>query len=593
MGEYLIVAADPGVEMSRALSEEIAHLARMNGLEVSMLNENAWLGTAGPNPARRLQVGAWTLIGDVFNRRRPQLPHTAANDPWDYERKLVARFWGRYVGVRFGAARKLDALLRDPSGAVDCVAWSQDGLTLACSHARPWLIKRLRPDWRLDTQGLAQALHDPLGGGGRLLITGPTAVTPGTIQPVPLSARAEPVWVPADIARRSLDAAPSLDEARATLRSAVDEAVGGLASAPGPLAAEVSGGLDSSIVAASLVHSAQAPVRLWLNAYGATPEADERVHARAVGDALGIEPVSIPHATQPLTAVALEEAVLGFRPNVAVLDAAHDLAWARSIREAGATAVMTGKGGDSILVQAPSAEVFVDLWRARGWRALLSPDMAELAATNEISLWTMAAAARRHRREGSPPPKWDHPLLASPPGAAGLHPWLQDCEIFGPAKAFQIAGVADSVSHNSPTGLTASVDVRNPLGAQPVVEACLGLPTWTLVTGGRDRGLARTAFRDRLPEMVLGRRSKGDMTRLYSRMILDNLAFIRPWLIEGRLAALGLIDAAVADVELTPETLMWRGQYAPLMAAIAFEGWVRAWERLLDRPEPHPAPAPG
>ncbi|WP_371514672.1 asparagine synthase-related protein [Brevundimonas denitrificans] len=67
----------------------------------------------------------------------------------------------------------------------------------------------------------------------------------------------------------------------------MDEAVGGLAGLSGPLAAEVSGGLDSSIVAASLVRHAPEAVCLWLNATGSTPESDERAYARLLGRALG------------------------------------------------------------------------------------------------------------------------------------------------------------------------------------------------------------------------------------------------------------------------------------------------------------------
>lgn len=591
MGEYLIVASNDPDGAAEPRSDALAALARSHGLTIRRLNESCWLATGGPNPARCHQVGPWTLIGDVLNRNRPRLPHGGPDDPWDYERKMLARFWGRFVGVRFGPRRQLEALLRDPSGALECVVWEQDGLTLICSHARNWLLDHLRPDWRINVERLTEALHDPLAGSGALLIDGPVAVSPGTVQPLPLASPPETLWSPAEIARRSLGPAPSLEEARTALRSALDEAVGGLAGLGGPLAAEVSGGLDSSLVAASLVCAARAPVSLWLNAYGTTPESDERVHARAVGQALGFEPLSVPHATAPLTAAGLQAMAAEFRPNAAVLDTPHDLAWARHILEAGAAGLMTGKGGDSILVQAPSAEVFVDLWRARGWKALRSPDMAELAAANEISLWTMVGAARRQRRTGHRPPIWDHPILTPLRRDPDVHPWLRDCDDLGPGKAFQIAGVADSVSHNSPTALSAVVDVRNPLGAQPVIEACLGLPTWILAAGGRDRGLARSAFADRLPDPVLGRRSKGDMTRLYSRIILDNLAVIRPWLVDGRLAALGVVDPVAADVELTPGTLMQRGQYAPLLAAIVFEGWVRTWERRLGPADRAPPPA--
>jgi len=592
MGEYVLVALASDAPQTLILSQNLAALAARQGLAVTDLNANAWLAVGGPHPPARRSVGAWTLIGDVITRHRPRFPPERPSDPWDYERKMMARLWGRYIGIRFGRDRRPDAVMRDPSGALDCVVWEQEGLTILTSQARDWLLDHLRPPWRVNVDRLAQALHDPLAGGGELLLDGPTAVTPGAVQPLPLSSPAGALWTPALIAVHSLETNPDLDVARARLRTALDETVIGLAGLPGVLAGEVSGGLDSSLVAASLVRGAQAPVKLWLNAFGDTPESDERVPAQAVGDALGFRPTCVPHATAPLTSDGLLQATADFRPNVAVLDTAHDLAWGARLRRAGVTALMTGKGGDSIFVQAPSADVFVDLWRQTGWKALRSRDMAELAASNEVSFWTLIAAARRHRLDGHRPLGWSHPILTPLASAPDPHPWLRDLGAFGPAKAFQIAGVADSVSHNSPTALNAVIDVRHPLGAQPLVEACLALPTWVLATGGRDRGLARTAFCDRLPETVLGRRSKGDMTRLYSRMLVDNLPLIRPWLIEGRLAGLGLIDPVAADFELTPETLMWRGQYAPLLAAIVFEGWLRNWERRLGSAgQPPPAPS--
>lgn len=141
-----------------------------------------------------------------------------------------------------------------------------------------------------------------------------------------------------------------------------------------------------------------------------------------------------------------------------------------------------------------------------------------------------------------------------------------------------------SLARHEPSALTPFVDVRNPLCAQPVVEACLSLPTPILTLGGRDRGLARHAFRDRLPIENIERRSKGDMTRLYGRLVHDSLDFLRPWLLEGRLAGLGLLDLEAADVALARETLLWRGGYSAVMVLAAFEGWVRHWEARLAAP---------
>ncbi|WP_322621654.1 asparagine synthase-related protein, partial [Leptospira borgpetersenii] len=128
------------------------------------------------------------------------------------------------------------------------------------------------------------------------------------------------------------------------------------------------------------------------------------------------------------------------------------------------------------------------------------------------------------------------------------------------------------------------MDVRHPLCSQPVFETCLALPARLLVHDGRDRGLTRMAFSESLPPEILDRRSKGDMSRVYGKIVLDHLDFLRAWLMEGRLAALGVIDIEGTSRLLTRESLIWRGRYGPVLTAAAFEAWVRVWERRLAPP---------
>lgn len=581
LGDYLLVCRTPGDDAARSLSTALEQRAALEGHLIAPLNAHAWLAVRGPVAPKTVSIGGWTLIGDVFDRQSPILPTPSAEDPWAYERKLVSRIWGRYVGVLFERGDRPSAFLRDPSGALECVTWTQDGLTLACSAAEDWLIRDLRPAWRINVDRVAQALHSLVAGTGDLLIDGPTALEPGTIQALPLTRRAATIWEPADFADRSLDPAPPIDEAMLRIRRAIDEAVSGLASLPGPLGAEVSGGLDSSLVAASLRHNRPDAVSVWLNAYGSTPESDERDYVTILGRALGFKPLCARHATGPITSDWLTSLAGGFRPGLNALDHPQDRSWTGVLEKAGATALMTGKGGDSVLFQAATTDVFTDVWLGAGWRALAYADLAELAAANEISVWSMIRAARRHRRHDPQPLLRNHPMLALPGAEPGPHPWLSDLQRFGPAKRFQIAGVADSVSHHGPSALTRAIDVRHPLCAQPVVEACLALPTSLLTIGGRDRGLARRAHRDRLPADIVERRTKGEMTRVYGRMIAENLDVLRPWLADGRLAAWGVINRKAALTELTPEALIWQGQHAAILTAAAFEGWVRTWEARL------------
>ena len=579
MGDYLVVSAPVASERSIALKDD----APIAGMAVSDLAPNTWLAVCGPHVPKTLGVGAWTLIGDVFNRNSPVLPDSG-DDPLSYERKLVARFWGRYIGVRLSGAGEVAAVLRDPSGARECVTWMQDDITLIASFAPDWLLRRLSPPWRINFEHLARALRDPLMSSAALLLDGPVSVPPGALQSYPLGSPTEPLWTPALFVRRPADSRIDPKAAANHLRNAVDEAVSGLARLPTAMASEISGGLDSGIVASSLVHQRSGNVRLWLNAHGNTPESDERPFVAALADHLGISAVSVPMASAPVSEEGLLRMSRDWRPGINGLDVPHDLDWVQRVKDAGATAIMTGKGGDSIFVQGATTDVFTDLWRSRGLRSLLNPDVLNLAALNEVSIWSMVREARRYHREGNRSPSRDDGLLKPLAGEQPPHPWLAAGDQIGPAKRLQIAGVIDNISRHAPSLQTEMIDVLNPLCAQPVIEACLSVPAPLMTFGGRDRGLARQAFRDRLPELIVKRRSKGNLTRIYGRMILNSLDVLRPWLLDGRLAAQGILDRAGAEVLLTRENLMWRGHYGEIMVAAAFEAWVRTWEARLVRP---------
>lgn len=580
MGEFLIVGRGPGQKDQVALRNDLRDRAAGEGFALMDLNAQTFLAVRGPNPPNLLAVADWTLIGDVFDRWRPTIPTVPTGDPLAYERKLMSRLWGRYVGIQFHADHSLRAILRDPSGALECVAWSQDDLTVVCSSVQDWLIHRLRPGWRIEPDRVAAALRDPIPATGRLMLVGPTALEPGTLQPLPLDQQAKVLWSPIEHARRSLGPEPSVLEAAATVKSALDETVRGFAGLPGRSAAEVSGGLDSSIIAASLVHADARP-SLWLNAFGSTPESDERTYVAALGRKLAIKPTSVPHATAPMTMAWLEGLSPDFRPGLNAMDLPHDLDWAERLHKAKITALFTGKGGDSVLFNRATSDVFIDAWRRNRREALTSADTFELAASNEVSLWTLIARARDHARTGSTYPRRSHPMLPPLAGPSPSNPWTRGWDVFGPAKAMHIASLADNVARHGPSALSPTVDLRNPLCAQPVIEACLVLPTSILTTGGRERGLARLTFADRLPAEIVDRRSKGDMTKIYGRMILEGLDVLRPWLLEGRLAALGVIDRAEAEAGLTREALVWHGRYSTIMVAAAFESWVRSWEKRL------------
>src|SRR5690606_457259 len=121
------------------------------GMKVQTLAPCAWLALSGPRPPKLLTVGGWLLIGDVFDRR----PHwgtdlPATDDDHAYERGMMKRLWGRYVGVRLSRKGKAEAVMRDPSGAFECIIWSEVGLTFIASSTPDWLVRETRPRWRIN-----------------------------------------------------------------------------------------------------------------------------------------------------------------------------------------------------------------------------------------------------------------------------------------------------------------------------------------------------------------------------------------------------------------------------------------------------------
>lgn len=577
MGDFLLcsrAANDPsGERLSRAVRKEaegLGHVVR----EISSLT---WMIAWGPRPPGLRKIGPWTLIGDVFDRRSPVLPPVEDGHPQAWDMKLLARIWGRYVGVLFSPCGALNGVLRDPSGAREAVIWNAHGLTFVASDLPEALVRAVAPDWRLSTQRLSAAIRNPLLLGLALPLDGPEALLPGEMRDLQ-SGRTLPLWRPADhVHRTDLTALPP-DEAALRLRSAVEEAVDGLASAAGIIGAEVSGGLDSSIVAAAL--HPRHEVRLWLNATGPDPGADESWFVAALEQHLDIRTTVFERRPSVLNLAALEAAPQPLRPSLAALDGAFDHEWARRCLAAGVQALFTGKGGDGLLIQPASPAVFTDLWRLKGWRALWSRDLVRLARLNEKSVWTLVSTARRWREPAEPAPgalTLFTPMSGPPPS----HPWLEEASDWGPAKTIQVLSLLQGHGLHGSSRLTQAVDVFHPLLSQPVIETCLGLSTPQLTLGRRDRALARLAFQDRLPPEILHRRSKGELTAFFGRMIADGLEDLRPWLLDGRLAALGIIDRRGAEAALTRDALIRFGDYPDILLAALFEGWVRAWERRL------------
>lgn len=499
-------------------------------------------------------------------------------------RTLSQTHWGGYVAVWPATDAAAAGLYREPSGALEASAWSLGEGVWAVGRdftALPPGVgpRRLALDW----ERIAVALGAPWAATGRSLFDDVADVGPGEVLTLAHAAPGRDlVWDPSAFA----GPAPDLRSAATAAVRAVDEAVLALLPPGARAVAELSGGLDSSIVAGALAATGRAgAVSRWVTFRHARPEADEGRYARAVTGRIGVRLHELPLRLAPLTEADFRE-IAGFsRPAVGGADASRDRAELAQLRAAGAGALISGQGGDGAFFQFPSPLVLTDAWRARGPAALFGPLPANLARRMRRPVWgVLREAWAGLRRPGA------YPVSASAlltPEVAALareaeHPWLRAGRDRGlpPGKLLHLKGAAVTHLYRGQSRRGAEAEIVLPLFTQPLLELCLSIPTWDLAGAAYDRPFARAAFGDRLPGEVVARRDKGDMSAYFAQLVAVSLEFLRPYLLDGCLCEAGLLDRARLDRLLEPTALMWglESVAADVLMAAAVEAWVRHWQ---------------
>jgi asparagine synthase (glutamine-hydrolysing) len=365
---------------------------------------------------------------------------------------------------------------------------------------------------------------------------------------------------------------------RQDLRQVVDACVRALAVGEDRILCEISGGLDSAIVATSLASAGLGPHGA-VNFYRDEPEADERIYAQAVADRVGAPLRTIRREVFALTVAGLERSARAARPNFNALDPDYDAGLVAALDAAGTQALFTGHGGDTVFFQVAASTLATELLRGAPCEGSRVARLEEVARRTRRSLWSLALEALTLRPsrlsiEGQLMRK--DAARRRQPGPS--HAWLADLAGISAAKRQQITALASNLNANGATERGARARIVHPLLAQPVVELCLAIPAPVLSAGEQERSFAREAFAERLPRLVVERRSKGDISVFLGRSLAASADFLRDFLLNGRLVAEGLIDAAEMDGALEPQALVWKDASREILAAATLEAWVRHWE---------------
>ena len=534
------------------------------------------LGTAGigvPRAVSVVQASDLVVIGRLLRRRLPVRvlsPDAAAKIVASDGRVLVEDYWGSYLALWRDRRDGSVCALRDPSGAVPLFrAGVGTKAVLFTDLADVWPLP-VRPE--VDWDGLTHRLLYPQRPTARTSLRGVAAILPGEACRIDGLEPPRLLWSPWRFADEALNPR-SMRVAAATVRKAVDTATAALVPAT-KLLLELSGGLDSSILAASL----DAAGADWAAVTIVTPAADgdERRFASAVADHFGVRLHALQLTPGDLDLLAAPRQRTTSPTGFGML-AGLDRAIGALVKREHIEGLVSGIGGDNVFCSLRSPSPIIDAWRDKGLRQALrtADDLGQLSGSDRwtILLQTFRSAARDRRR----PERWtfDASFLA-PDVRPSLepHPWLttsigrragRRAHIVMLLRAHAVATAHERARRDG---------MQVPLLAQPVLEACLAIPAWRWIEGGRDRAAARTAFADRLPRMIIERRSKGRLESLLAPAYDRDRARLRDRLADGRLAAAGVIDreaviaACVAPASATDDI------YIRLLELVDAELWL-------------------
>lgn len=561
---YVVLVGDDAAALE-ALSQKVAR--RLAGAGWSRRVFHPFIAVYAPATSRVEIVAALdghgAVIGEMFDQTG--CPLSAAERGVLACRVLdakqaatvVSTHWGRYVLIRRtpGGA----AILRDPSGAVEAVVWRKGGVSVVAPTAPSALDGLLPDELAIDWQSMRGLLAR--GGGYRheLALSGLTPVAAGGLTVAGRDGVASrQIWSPADIYRNARE------KARPDLREVVDRTVQALAGERVWIA-EVSGGLDSAIVAGALTDQQRARVAQWVNHFVGDPEGDERAFARPVVERHGYDLTEVRRSGLTLSPARLARSTDAFRPPTNDIDTDYNDDIAGRVESSGAWGSLTGQGGDVVFFQMPTFLIAFDEVLERRMRARAQV-LHDAARWTGQSLWPRTWLRTRRA----------HSLALR----ERRHPWLEALKGVPPGKVMQILGLVNSQAFQGHAVRSRNGPCVNPLLSQPVVEAGLAWSSVDLTWGGRDRFAARAAYADAIPAAIFHRRSKGELGAFYGEAVAGKLDFLRDYLLEGELAAAELLPRGLAD-EMTREALVWRGGFSRLLTLALTEAWLRRWKARI------------
>lgn len=573
-----LLIADPSTERRAAATARVAQYHNWHQLAVDGPIE-IFVDAAKELRSSEPSAGP-LLVGTIFHRHGSN-DSTADIDAatlQDLHRgsfsRLLQRFWGAFVVIDW--TPDCMRIARDPSAAMSCY-YARDGDTwLVASDAGALIDARgCRPQILLDC--IAYDLYSGALPSPTTALEGITELLPGTLLEVSGNSHVvKTLWSPWDHVQ--IDDHITIDEQVDRVQRAVENSISAWHCTTLRPLVGVSGGLDSSIVAACLDPRKSEPLCVTLWDHDA--DGDERVHARILCAALGLalreeryklDDISLSHSTSAMFP----------RPTGHLLAQPYNAAVRRVARDHDADVFFSGNGGDNVFAFSQSAVAIADHFLHHGPTIAIGSTIRDICDLTGCSIARAIGASTKllhHKRSSNWRPirhflapgvldEFDHRPLE--------HPWLESPDDALPGQTRHVAALL-RVQRHLVSPRSRDIPVINPLMAQPIIETCLAIPSWQWCHGGMNRALARRAFDHRLPAQIAYRSSKGGPDGFAAKVLQTFRPQVSERLLEGRLAQAGIVDRDALENTLR-NVLDWNSSHVRILELIETEAWLEHW----------------
>ena len=555
----------------------------------------------GARKAYTLEHNAGVVLGKLFLRNLSadtpadeNLPEAAVEARFDNAeskalleskgQRLTDRYWGHYVAFLNDSRSGCRYILRDPTGGLPCYQAAADGVDVFLSDMEDYAGLELA-DFSANWEHLTAFLLYSELNTRQTGVAGVTQLYAGecaAITPDGTAIRSF-CWSPSNVVEEATVEDPG--EARVMLGARIRHCIATWASSYSGILQELSGGLDSSIVASCVTRAADQAKVLGFHFFTEMRQGDERSYARAAARAAGLE---LFEAECRLSADSLKEqldplrvatpSVLGFVPPSEQLRR-------QLVRERSAGAVFTGQGGDHLFQEAGSELNATEFVHGHGLRSRLYGIIADASRLAQTSVWSVLSTTLSYGMLGrhfdvyadyeQTPAFLDADARRAIVRESYSHPWVDQAARLSAGKQRHVFNVVDCQTFYLRPCTYA--ELIHPLISQPIVELSLQIPGYVLANEGKSRGLVREAFADQLPTEIVQRYSKGGTTSYFNRMLNSDAAFLREFLLDGVLAKQGILDRRALENELEESALLRGNNVRSLLDAVRAEAWLAAW----------------